>query len=33
MVQDTLEKQSGLPVRVGFVQKGGDDTLAAKASN
>jgi len=33
MVQDTLEKQSGLPVRVGFVKKGGDDTFAAKASD
>jgi len=33
MVQDTLEKKSGLPVRVGFVKKGGDDTLAVKASD
>jgi L,D-transpeptidase ErfK/SrfK len=29
-VKDTLEKQSGLPVRVGFLKKGGDDTLAVK---
>ncbi|MDH3835371.1 MAG: L,D-transpeptidase family protein [Desulfobacteraceae bacterium] len=33
LVKDTLEKQSGLPVRVGFLTKGGDDTLAVKASD
>jgi hypothetical protein len=33
LVKDALEKQSGLPVRVGFLKKGGDDTLAVKASN
>ncbi len=32
-VSDTLEKQSGLPVRVGFLKKGGDDTLAVKTSD
>ena len=33
LVNDALEKQSGLPVRVGFLKKGGDDTLAVKTSN
>ena len=33
LVKDALEKQSGLPVRVGFLKKGGDDTLAIKTSN
>jgi len=33
LVKDALEKQSGLPVRVGFLKKGGDDTLAVKTSN
>ena len=33
LVKDALEKQSGLPVRVGFLKKGGDDTLAVKMSN
>jgi L,D-transpeptidase ErfK/SrfK len=32
LVKDTLAKQSGLPVRVGFLTKGGDDTLAVKTS-
>ncbi|MBW2604560.1 MAG: L,D-transpeptidase family protein [Deltaproteobacteria bacterium] len=30
LVKDALDKQSGLPVRVGFLKKGGDDTLAVK---
>ena len=33
LVKDALEKQSGLPVLVGFLKKGGDDTLAVKTSN
>jgi L,D-transpeptidase ErfK/SrfK len=33
LVKDALEKQNGLPVRVGFLKKGGDSTIAVKASN
>jgi len=33
LVKDALEKQSGLPVRVGFLKKGGDDTLAVKTAD
>jgi L,D-transpeptidase ErfK/SrfK len=33
LVKDALEKQSGLPVRVGFLKKGGDSTIAVKTSN
>lgn len=33
LVKDAIEKQSGLPVHVGFLKKGGDDTLAVKTSN
>jgi L,D-transpeptidase ErfK/SrfK len=33
LVKYALEKQNGLPVRVGFLKKGGDDTLAVKTSN
>jgi hypothetical protein len=33
LVKDALERQSGFPVRVGFLKKGGDDTLAVKTSN
>ena len=33
LVKDALEKQNGLPVRVGFLKKGGDDTIAVKTSN
>jgi len=32
LVKDALEKKSGLPIRVGFLKKGGDDTLAVKTS-
>ena len=33
LVKDALEKQNGLPVRVGFLKKGGDNTIAVKTSN
>lgn len=33
LVKDALEKQSGLPVRVGTLKKGGDDTLAVKTAD
>lgn len=33
LVKDALEKQNGLPVRVGFLKKGGDSTIAVKVSN
>jgi len=33
LVKDALEKQNGLPVRVGFLKKGGDNTIAVKVSN
>jgi L,D-transpeptidase ErfK/SrfK len=33
LVKDALKKQSGVPVRVGFLKKGGDDSLAVKTSN
>jgi L,D-transpeptidase ErfK/SrfK len=33
LVKDALEKQNGLPVRVGFLKKGGDSTIAVKTSN
>jgi hypothetical protein len=33
LVEDAIKKQSGLPVRVGFLKKGGDDSLAVKMSN
>jgi len=33
LVKNALEKQSGLPVRVGTLKKGGDDTLAVKTAD
>jgi len=33
LVKDALEKQNGLPVRVGFLKKGGDSAIAVKTSN
>jgi L,D-transpeptidase ErfK/SrfK len=33
LVKDALERQNGLPVRVGFLKKGGDSTIAVKTSN
>lgn len=33
LVKNALDKQSGLPVLVGFLKKGGDDSLAVKTLN